>query len=198
MKTTLKSILLCATTAALMLPAMAQTTGNTNSPGIDKREENQQQRIGNGIESGQLTSGEAARLERKEAAINKEEQNMKADGNLSAAERAKLTHQQNVMSRHIYAQKHDAQHQNLNPKSEVGQRERNQQERIAQGVKSGQLNARETARLEGREAHINREVRRDRAANGGTLTQQERRLVNHQQNRNSKAIYRQKHDAQHR
>ena len=37
-----------------------------------------------------------------------------------------------------------------------------------------------------------------RANNGGKLTPQERRLVNHQENRNSKAIYRQKHDKQHR
>ena len=198
MKATLKSFLLCAATAALILPATAHTNGNTNSPGIDKREENQQQRIGNGIESGQLTSGEAARLERKESAINKEEQRMKSDGNLSAAERAKLTRQQNAMSRRVYAQKHDAQTQNINPKSEVGQRQRNQQERIAQGVKSGELNARETARLEGREAAIHREVHNDRVANGGKLTPAEKAKVNHQENRTSRAIYRQKHDVQHR
>jgi hypothetical protein len=83
----------------------------------------------------------------------------------------------------------------VNPKSEVGQRQRNQQERIAQGVKSGQLTAGETARLEGREAAIHNEVHNDRAANGGTLTAAERRQVNRQQNRTSGAIYRKKHNA---
>ncbi len=56
------------------------------------------------------------------------------------------------------------------PKSEVGQRQENQQDRIAQGVKSGQLTAGETAHLEKNEARINNEVRNDRAANGGKLT----------------------------
>src|SRR2546430_16648473 len=72
-----------------------------------------------------------------------------------------------------------------------------QQERIAQGVKSGQLTAGEASRLEGREAAIHREIRHDRAENGGTLTPAERRRVNRQENRTSRSIYRQKHDAQH-
>ena len=84
--------------------------------------------------------------------------------------------------------------QNTNPKSEVGKRQENQQDRIAQGIKSGQLTPRETAHLEGREAAINKEVRNDRAANGGTLTPAERRQVNRQQNRASNAIYRKKHN----
>jgi len=77
---------------------------------------------------------------------------------------------------------------------EIAQRRENQQDRIAQGVKSGQLTAGETARLEGREAHINRQVARDRAANGGKLTAGERRQINHDQNRTSRAIYRDKHN----
>jgi hypothetical protein len=84
--------------------------------------------------------------------------------------------------------------QNTNPKSEVGKRQENQQDRIAQGIKSGQLAPRETAHLEGREAAINKEVTNDRAANGGTLTPAERRPVNRQQNRPSNAIYRKKHN----
>jgi hypothetical protein len=38
----------------------------------------------------------------------------------------------------------------------IGQRKENQQDRIAQGVKSGQLTAGETSRLEGRESHLNK------------------------------------------
>ena len=76
----------------------------------------------------------------------------------------------------------------------VNQRKENQQDRIAQGVKSGQLTAGETSGLEGREARVNREVRNDRAANGGHLTAQERAKVNRQQNRMSHSIYRDKHN----
>jgi hypothetical protein len=81
------------------------------------------------------------------------------------------------------------------PKSEVGQRQENQQDRIAQGVKSGQLTAGETAHLEKNQARINKEVRNDRAANGGKLTAQEKAKVNQQQNRQSRQIYRDKHNA---
>ena len=49
------------------------------------------------------------------------------------------------------------------------QPEGDQQDRIAQGVGSGQLTARESARLESREAHLNREVAHARQ-DGGTLT----------------------------
>jgi hypothetical protein len=83
--------------------------------------------------------------------------------------------------------------------AEAGQihnRQVRQQQRIGQGVLSGQLTARETARLEGREAHLNREIGAMRSANGGRLTPGERALVEHQQNRISRSIYRQKHDGQ--
>jgi len=58
--------------------------------------------------------------------------------------------------------------------SQVGARRENQQDRIAQGVKSGSLTAGGTARLEKRESAINQEVRTDRGLNGGKLTGQER------------------------
>ena len=79
------------------------------------------------------------------------------------------------------------------PKSEVGARSENQQDRIANGVASGKLNAGQTARLEKGEASINKEVKADRSANGGKLTAAERKQVNQQQNQESRKIYRAKH-----
>jgi hypothetical protein len=194
-----RGILLTVAIAGLILPAAAQTASTTNTATINQRKENQQDRIANGVQSGQLKPGEASRLEKKESELNQEERDMRKldGGHLTKADRAALRQQQNHLSRNIYRQKHDAQVANTNPRGEVGQRERNQQERIAQGIKSGQLNAGEASRLEGREAHINREIRRDRAENGGPLTPTERRRINRQENRTSRAIYRQKHDAQH-
>jgi hypothetical protein len=78
--------------------------------------------------------------------------------------------------------------------SKVNAREANQQARIANGAKSGQLTPHETKNLEKREGHINQEVRNDRQANGGRLTPQERQQVNHQQNNASRAIYNDKHN----
>jgi hypothetical protein len=81
--------------------------------------------------------------------------------------------------------------------AEVDRRQANQQARIGEGVESGQLTPRETARLERKEARLRSEIRRDRAANGGTLTPAEKARVNRQENRLSRQIYREKHDAQH-
>jgi hypothetical protein len=80
--------------------------------------------------------------------------------------------------------------------NEVNQRQKNQQERIGEGVENGSLTPRETQHLEKQEAAIHHEVKKDRKANGGTLTAQERAQVNRQQNRESRRIYRQKHDGQ--
>src|ERR1700722_10940308 len=77
----------------------------------------------------------------------------------------------------------------------VNDREGNQQARIGQGVRSGQLTPRETGHLEGKEAATHQEVHQDRAANGGHLTGQERAQVNHQQNQVSRDIDRDKHNA---
>jgi hypothetical protein len=76
----------------------------------------------------------------------------------------------------------------------INQRLENQQDRIAQGINSGQLTAGEAANLETKESAITKEVRADRQANGGKLTQAERAQVNRQLNRTSRQIYRDKHN----
>lgn len=79
--------------------------------------------------------------------------------------------------------------------NKVGQRRENQQDRIAQGVKSGQLTPGETAKLEKQQQHINKQVAKDRKANGGTLTTSEKKQINKEQNQASRNIYRKKHNA---
>jgi hypothetical protein len=77
--------------------------------------------------------------------------------------------------------------------NEVNQRRENQQQRIANGVGNGTMNAHQAAKVEGQEAHINKEVRTDRAANGGKLTPAEHAQVNRQLNHTSNEIYKDKH-----
>ena len=79
----------------------------------------------------------------------------------------------------------------------IHQRKENQQDRIGQGVKSGSLTAGETANLEHKESNLNKEIRADRAANGGNLTNNEKRQINRQQNRLSRNFYKDKHNAAH-
>jgi hypothetical protein len=77
----------------------------------------------------------------------------------------------------------------------INQRQAHQQQRIARGVASGQLNARETYRLERQEAHIANYEARSRA-DGGGLSARERARIEHMQDRESRHIYRQRHDGQ--
>jgi hypothetical protein len=178
--------------------ALAQTpaTAPAADPTIGQRKENQQDRIANGIQSGQLTAGETKNLETKEAGLNKEEHTMRSedDGHLTAADREKLNNQQNHLSNQIYDDKHNANTAHYG-NNEVGDRRENQQDRIAQGVKSGQLTPGETAKLENQQQGINREDAGMRQANGGKLTNADKKALNQQQNQASKNIYNKKHNS---
>jgi hypothetical protein len=79
--------------------------------------------------------------------------------------------------------------------AEVDRRQQRQQERIDQGVRSGEMTPGEAARAERHEAKVNREIARDRARNGGHLTPAEKAKINRQEDRNSRRIYREKHNA---
>lgn len=199
MNRTIKIGFCSAVLALLAMPVVAQsTTPSTPVTGqtIQQRKENQQDRIANGVKSGELTAGETVNLEKKESSLNQEERDMRKldNGHLTTADKKVLNQQQNQLSNQIYQDKHNAAVQSTNPKSEVGRRELNQQGRIAQGVRSGQLTAGEATHLERNQARINNEIRNDRAANGGKLTQKEKAQVNRQQNRQSRQIYRDKHN----
>lgn len=97
---------------ALALPAFAQTTPPARdpaaTPGIDKRQANQERRIQEGVKSGRLTQREAARIEKGQARVERMEQRAKSDGVVTKQERARIQHQQNVQSRHIAREKHNA------------------------------------------------------------------------------------------
>ena len=173
--------------------AVAQTAPDPPAT-VNQRKENQQDRIAQGVQSGQLTAGETTRLEDKEPALNQEVgADRKANGgSLTPAEKAQVQQQQNGVSKQIYTDKHNtvqAQYGN----GVVGQRRENQQDRIAQGIKSGSLTAGQTAKLENKERALNGEIAGDRAANGGRLTKAERAKINRQQNGLSKQIYKKKH-----
>jgi len=77
----------------------------------------------------------------------------------------------------------------------IGQRKENQQDRVAQGVKSGQMTAGETSHIEKKESAINKEERADRTVDNGKLTPADRKAIHQQQNQMSRRIYRDKHNA---
>ena len=92
---------------ALLLGASALYAAPTDDPVIQQREQNQQKRIDQGVKSGQLTPGEAGKLERQQAKIQQDESRMKSDGKLTKKERRKLTREQNKASRNISRKKHN-------------------------------------------------------------------------------------------
>jgi hypothetical protein len=76
--------------------------------------------------------------------------------------------------------------------AEVDTRQADEQARIKQGEQSGQLTKGEARSDERTHKAIGKEIKADRAANGGKLTPKEKAKINHQQNKESRKIHRTK------
>ncbi len=80
---------------------------------VGERAENQQKRIGNGVESGKMTAGETAHVEHQEAHINHQ---VKSDreangGKLTSQEKKQVNKEQNKTSKEIHHDKHNGKNQ---------------------------------------------------------------------------------------
>lgn len=126
MKSTLThKLLILATSTVLMIgTAVAQTPTNSNTSGggpdkldpghprvnqVNGRETNQQNRIANGVKSGQLTPGETRNVEKGEQRLDRnEKKDMAADnGHLTKKDQRQLNREANHMSKKIYKDKHN-------------------------------------------------------------------------------------------
>jgi len=118
-----KSLLVLAASGLMFVGAASAQQDNTTGAGagkvdpghprvnqVNKREQNQQNRIGNGVKSGQLTPGETRRLERGEQRLqNNEKKDMAKDnGHLTKQDQRHLNREANHMSKRIYKDKHNA------------------------------------------------------------------------------------------
>jgi hypothetical protein len=100
----MKQLLLFVLAVALIgSVAFAQTA----TPKVTKRQIHQQQRIKEGVKSGELSKGEAAKLEAQQGKIAVDKAKAKSDGVVTAKERAKLHHEQNKASKNVYRKKHN-------------------------------------------------------------------------------------------
>jgi hypothetical protein len=192
---TLAVAALIASGPAFAQQSQPQTQPNQPAPTISQREQNQQNRVANGIDSGQMTAGETKRVESRESNLNREVRDDRSadNGHLTQQERQQVNHQQNNLRHSIYQDKHNANTAHYG-NNEVGQRRENQQDRIANGIRNGSMSAGETAHTENREQGINEQIHADRSANGGKLNAQQHAQINHEQNGASRQIYRQKHN----
>ena len=118
-----KSLLVLVASGLMFVGAAAAQQDNTSGAGagkvdpghprvnqVNKREQNQQNRIGNGVKSGQLTPGETRRLEHGEQRLqNNEKKDMAKDnGHLTKQDQRQLNREANHMSKRIYKDKHNA------------------------------------------------------------------------------------------
>lgn len=97
-----------ALTFLLSSDSAAQQRYKSNS--INERQQNQRQRIKQGVGSGELTARETGRLAAEQVRIGRMEARFRASGEgLNNRERVRLQRELNQSSRHIYRQKHDRQ-----------------------------------------------------------------------------------------
>ena len=174
------------------ISAADRSAGRNYNP--NTREANQDQRIANGLRSGQMTSGEAARAERTQSHIDQQVHNDRVanGGHLTGQERQQINGEQNAASRQIYNEKHNGA--TVKPNA-VDDREANQQQRTANGLRSGQMTSGEAARTNRNQAGVAQQVHNDRTANGGALNAQQKQQVNKEQNKSSKQIFNEKHNS---
>lgn len=78
-------------------------------------------------------------------------------------------------------------------KQTIRQREFNQQRRIGNGIRNGQLKPRQAVRLERQQRNIHRQMHAMRVRHNGRLTMKNRRVIAHRQNVASRKIFRAKH-----
>jgi len=179
-------------TAALSPAAFAQTVGTEV-----QRDINQESRIEQGLKSGQLSTGEAAKLEHGESRIDRMEKNAMKDGNLSPQEADRIQRTQNAESNRINQLEHNDVTGNPNSVSSQRmqtdvQRNVNQQSRIEQGVQNGSLTNKEVGNLERGQARVDRAEARA-GANGHVSAGEQTRIQN-KENKQSQKIFREKHN----
>lgn len=187
--------------AALSLAALATVTtvaGAQNLKTEMQRDINQETRISNGLKSGQLSTREAAALQREQAHVDHMQARALKDGKLTQGEEKRIDHAQDHASRDIAAARHNAVHGNPDSASSqrlqhAVQRDINQEKRIQQGVQSGELSNREVANLERGQARNGR--LQARAGRDGHVGAHEAQANNRALNRESGRIFNKKHNA---
>ncbi len=188
----LKTSYLALLAALVAGPVLAQ-----NAATQVQRDDNQQERIEQGLQSGQLSTHEASQLERGEAHIDNMESNAMKNGPETTAEKDRIQAAQNRESAAIYNDKHNGVTGNPNSASSQRmqadvQRNVNQQSRIEQGIRSGQLTNRETGSLERGQRNVNRAEAR--AGANGHVGAGEQAGIQARENNQSARIYNDKHN----
>jgi EF hand domain-containing protein len=154
-------------------------------------------RIRHGIKSGALTKEEAAGLIATQKEIHGMKVEAKSDGTVTKDERIEIHKAVREQSKAIYREKHDDEGKKLpkpDPKKTPGvaARQHIQKNRIGQGIKSGEVTKGEAKMLisgQKKIQHMKKDMKSD-----GKVTIKERKVLNKVQTKQSKKIYRAKHN----
>lgn len=194
-----RNLLLTALIASAAFGASFGASAQTTAANTTQRDVQQEQRIGNGLQNGSITTRENSELQRDEAHVDKLQAKDLKNGSLSPAEKTRLTAAQDKTSRDIHQAK--ANGIDGHPLSASSQRaqadtQRNidQQQRINNGVRDGSLTNHEASRLERGQSHV--DAREARAGADGHVGAGEQRRIARADNRQSARIHHQRHDAQ--
>ena len=168
------SVLLAMFAGAGIGPAMAQ---NTNTPTIDRSQQEIGARIQQGLASGRITPSEAQQLYRREREIQMRENRYKADGAASQQERQQLRQELDGLRAEVERAMASPAPVPQQPSATPGLDERQYRihDRIEEGIRSGRITEREARKLYRREHELERHEARSKA--DGVVTQQERRQL---------------------
>lgn len=184
----MKSVLIYPLLSILVLAPLSVDAANGD--GAKKRQQNQAERIGNGIVDGELTSGELKKVQQKQQKVEEFRAKAMADGNLSAEEKAKLHQKLNNSSEQIYRLKH-----NDNGKFRAKQEQKkwdNLETRLGKGVSDGTLTIQEANEIRADMQEIQR--LRELGRQNGKLSPAEAKMLRDLEKKVSQKIYAERHD----
>ena len=92
----------------LLITTAGAASANRATPRVDRREARQHARIHQGVQSGRLTPGEAARLRHGQLHVHRMERIAKSDGVVTPGEGVRIARAQNRQNRQIFRLKHNA------------------------------------------------------------------------------------------
>ena len=82
-------------------------SAQTKTPGVNKRQKNQQKRIFHGVKNGSITGKEYKKLQKQQIKTQRAKRRAKSDGKVTPKERVRLHKRQNKNSRRIFRAKHN-------------------------------------------------------------------------------------------
>ena len=183
------------------LPALAQTVGTegtgTSAAADARRDQDQQNAISNGLQSGNISNTEASQLERQQSSIEKIEARDEKNGTLTPAERTRIEKRQQHAARTISGDETNGVTGNPNAAGTKAlerdtTRDAKQQGRIVQGLHSGSLTRQEAGKAETYQSHDARIEARTAA--DGKVNGADRKAINNSLKRDSREIRDEKHN----